>query len=263
MYYQYWENLIKTWCDPIAFNKTSKQICGWTNPCLIPLYNNPLKKDFSSDYIPEPWWGNDGSSPLHSVVVNFNPGEGGSCQKRGSIKGYSYSKDVVGNQGILQETRKWHKSKRAMRVLNTLCRLNYIAKPYGLENHLSVELIPWHTKGLSSEYFTYLSQNIQRVYDHSICFAAHEASRIVNDKLHSVVIVRINDINARNLLFELSQINIKSIIKIPTTITTSGNAKYMEFQLTTLPDTRFICIWGKYRNDFPPNIDMDKIFSII
>jgi hypothetical protein len=116
---------------------------------------------------------------------------------------------------------------------------------------------------VSSDFFTYLSQNIQEVYDHSIRFAADKASSIANDKLRSVVIIRTNDINAKTILYELCRINIKSIIKTPTTTTTSGNAKYMEFQLATLPDIRFICIWGKYRNDFPPNIDMDEIFSRI
>lgn len=256
-YYDFWEDFIKAW------SSGTNSYGGWADPDCIPIYNSKSKGDKSSDYLPEPWWGNGDTTPLHSVVINFNPGEAGPCQKRGCIKVSSYLKDVVGNPSVLTKARKWHESRRAMRVLNTLFRLKCISKPYGLENHLSVELIPWHTHEVNSDYYTYLSPNIQAVYDNSICFAANEANRIANKILQSVVIVRMNDYNTKNLLYELCRIGIKSTIKRPTTATKSGKAKYMEFQLTTLPKTRFICIWGRYRNDFPSNEDMDEIFSSI
>lgn len=263
--YKYWEDFIKEWRDSENFKLTNKKICGWTNPNLPPvLINDPQKKDLSSDYIPEPWWGNDGTQPLYSVVINFNPGAGGPNQLRDNFpKGVSYSKDVVWNQSILPDTRKWHKSKRAMRILNTLYRQDSIRKPYGLDNHLSVELVPWHTKGVDNEFNAYLNQNIKAVYENSICFAANRSREIENDKLHSVVIVRMNDSNTQIIMDRLKHLGVESDI-VSTGVTASGLGSYMEFRLSSLSDIRFISIWGKQSwNDFPPNAEMDEIFKII
>ena len=256
-YYSYWEDFVAQW-------RGGKMPVGWTDPDLLPLYNTPGKKDYSSSYIPEPWWGNDGTQPLHSVVINFNPGTGGTCQMRQAFPcNLSYSKDVVGNTSVLPATRDWHQTRRAMRVLNTLYRLKCINKPYGLENHLSVELVPWHTQSANNDYINYLKQNIQAVYENSICFAANEARRIGNHKLHGVVICRLSGGNTQLLLDELNRIGIKSSIAGPYT-TASGNGKYVKFQISTLPDIKFVSIWGSNsRNDFPSNADMNKIFKNI
>ena len=256
-YYLYWEDFVALW-------KCGNKPTGWTDPDVLPLYNTLGKKDYSSLYIPEPWWGNDGTQPLHSVVINFNPGTGGKCQIRQKFSSpLSYSKDVVGSPSILKKTRHWHQTRRAMRVLNSLYRLKCISQPYGLDNHLSVELVPWHTQSVNNDYINYLKQNIQAVYDNSICFAAEEARRIKNEILHGVVICRMNGGNTQLLLDELNRIGIKSSLTSPCT-TASGNGKYVKFQISTLPDNKFVSIWGpKSRNDFPSNADMDEIFENI
>jgi len=258
-YYQYWEEFIKQWqC------KNLSGIQDWSNPDELPLYNTSDKKELSSSFIPEPWWGNDGTQPLYSVVINFNPGAGGPKQKRCEFPhDCSYANDVVGNAEVLPETRKWHQSKRAMRILNTLHRNHWLKESFGLENHLSVELFPWHTKGVDNDFMTYLKQNIMAVYKHSICFAANESRRIQNNKLHSVVIVRTNDIKAQSVLDELKQNGILSEIQ-GEGLSSSGKGKYMKFRFLSLPDIRFICVWGeKSRNNFPPNKDMDDIMGMI
>lgn len=260
-YYLYWEEFIKQWqC------KNLSGIQDWSNPDELPLYNTSDKKELSSSFIPEPWWGNDGTQPLHSVVINFNPGAGGPKQKRSEFPhDCSYANDVVGNTEVLPDTRKWHKSKRAMRILNTLHRNHWLKGPFGLENHLSVELFPWHTKGVDNDFMTYLKQNIMAVYEHSICFAANESRRIQNDKLNSVVIVRMNNSNFQIVLDELKQKGIAyEIIPQDNRTSSSGKGEFMEFRIAALSDIRFICIWGtQSRNDFPPNADMDELFDMI
>lgn len=260
-YYQYWEDFIAEWA---CWSSVKSTIGGWTNPDNLPLCNKDWN-DLTSQYIPEPWWGNDGTQSLHSVVVNFNPGEGDCPQKRGTIPYVSsFANDIVGNPNVLPKTRQWHQTRRAMRVLNTLYRLKYINKPYGLENHLSVEFIPWHTKGVNCCSILYLKQNIKAVYDHSICFAANESRRIANKKLHNVVIVRMNDVNTKIVLDELNLIGVGSEIMYSSNKLMSGNGHYMVFKLNTMPDIKFVSIWGNNsRNDFPSNNDMDEIFKSI
>ena len=258
--YFYWEEFVKQWqCG-------GKSINGWSDPNCIPLYNTS-GGNMSSLYIPEPWWGNNGTQLLHSVVINFNPGEGKCGQEKVNFPcGCSYAYDVVGNPSVLKNTRKWHKSKRAMRILNALCRNGSIKKRYCLENHLSVELIPWHTQKVEKSYMDYLKKNILAIYEHSICFAANESRRIGNSILKNVVIVRMNDKRTKIVLHELCKNGVPSKI-IRSGVSTSGNGRYMEFCFPSskdIKDIRFICIWGrKSRNDFPPSCDMDDIIRMI
>lgn len=257
MSYQYWESFINDW------KNGKKAIGAWTDPDLLPLFNDAKNKDLSSLYIPEPWWGNDGTKNLHSVVINYNPGKAKDLQKRGSISFNSYCRDIVNNSMELPDTRCWHCSKRATPVLSSLARLGYIAPSFSLENHLSVELIPWHTDKVGNGYKHYLENNIQAVYENSICFAAGEAKRIANEKLKSKVILRMNDKTTVNLLKKLKNIGYSYSCQA-TQISASGNGKYMKFIIASLPDTTFISIWGPTsRNDFPPKQDMDYILNKI
>ena len=187
-YYKYWEEFVAQW-----YKNTNNAIMGWSNPDEEPApLCNTNGGEKSSLYIPEPWWGNDGKQPLHSVVINFNPGEGGPQQERENIhnrKLYngSYADDIVNYAGETGKkgdswpynTAYWHFIFRARPVHNTLG-----LKP-SLKSHLSVELIPWHTINVNKEthYRLYLEQNIKAVYEYSICFAAQESKRIANDYL--------------------------------------------------------------------------------
>lgn len=249
--YQYWEDFINAWNKGGSYS-------GWTNPDSIPLYNNPDNKDLSSIYLPEPWWGNDGTPPLHSVVINFNPGEGGPSQERGKIRVSSYSKDVVNNPSVLSETRKWHWNNRAKPLLEILQKNGFITGNVGLDNHLSIELVLWHTKGVSNALYAYIENNIIPIYEHSICFAANESRRIANTKLNSVVILKMSESATKLLLCYLNKIGISSSIVKPTIM--SGRGKSIEFAINSLSGVRFVSIWGtSSRNNFPSHPDLDNI----
>ena len=264
-YYKYWEEFVAQW-----YNNTNNAIMGWTNPDKEPApLCNTNGGEKSSLYIPEPWWGNDGKQPLHSVVINFNPGEGGPQQERENIhnrKLYngSYADDIVNYAGETgkkgdswpDNTAYWHYIYRARPVHNTLG-----LKP-SLKSHLSVELIPWHTINVNKEthYRLYLEQNIKAVYEYSICFAAQESKRIANDYLKNVVLLKMSGDFTRALLDKLKSKElvdwepIGNIIEI-------GNGRYMEFTLNTWPGIRFISIWGaSTQNKFPVS-QMEAIFK--
>lgn len=259
MSYHYWNNFVNNWV--YGSNPT-----GWSDPNSLPLYNNQANKDLSSLYLPEPWWGNDGTKPLHSVVINFNPGEGGLAQTRMSIKSIfkgSYARDIVGNATtVLPDTHKWHNKYRALPILNSLERIGAISQPYSLENHLSVELLPWHTQKVTTNYKKYLAHNIQAVFDHSIRFAADMSTKIINKKLNSVVILRMSGANTNQLLNLLNTIGetshpVKSALPI-------FDGKYLEFKINSLRDIKFISIWGPTsRNKFPSPHSLDAILSSI
>lgn len=264
-YYKYWEEFVAQW-----YKNTNNAIMGWSNPDEEPApLCNTNGGEKSSLYIPEPWWGNDGKQPLHSVVINFNPGEGGPQQERKNIhnrKLYngSYADDIVNYAGETGKkgdswpynTAYWHFIFRARPVHNTLG-----LKP-SLKSHLSVELIPWHTINVNKEthYRLYLEQNIKAVYEYSICFAAQESKRIANDYLKNVVLLKMSGDFTRALLDKLKSKElvdwepIGNIIEI-------GNGRYMEFTLNTWPGIRFISIWGaSTQNKFPVS-QMEAIFK--
>ncbi len=242
MSYNYWNQFINDWF------KGCTNFPGWKAP------NGTL----SADYIPEPWWGNDGTKPLHSVVINFNPGQGGCCQLRSNLINYykgSYANDFVNNTKMQpnpkcwpNNTREWHCKKRAIPVLQHLGLNNSLIN---IESHLSIELIPWHSNNIAgNDYRNYLKQNIKAIYKNSICFAAHEAARIQNPKLNNVVLLKMSGGFTQSLLDLLKKANCcnYNILKA----VSLGNAAFMEFTLSTLPDTTFVSIWGRYsRNNFP------------
>lgn len=258
MDYKYWEKFIATWSK-------RKIMKGWTDPCPPILLNGPSFIDKTTDYIPEPWWGNDGTQPLHSVVINFNPGAGGCCQKRGVVPYVSsYAGDIVNNMSILSQTRNWHWVHRAKPLLDELNSLGIISSGYTLKNHLSIELLPWHTSNVDKAYMLYISDNIKEVYDNVICFAANESRRIKNSKLKNVVIMRMNDQKAKLVFEEIKKATGYSWHSERSYTTTSGQGKCEEFTISSLSDIRFICIWGPTsRNDFPPKKDMNDIMRWI
>ena len=95
IFYNAWESCIADWY-------AGRPMGTWTGPNTIPLLNNIALGTKSSDYIPEPWWGNDNIEiDLHSVVINFNPGQGENIQHRNVMPyHYDYAKDIV-HSGVL------------------------------------------------------------------------------------------------------------------------------------------------------------------
>lgn len=271
-HYDYWEKFIFYWLHGLPITDL-----GWHNPNNIPLLNSLYRQhgpgpDYSSYYLPEPWWGwrNDKSKPLHSVVINFNPGEGGCAQERWPISQVyvgSYSRDIVSNPNVLQQTRKWHNNNRAVPILSAL-ELATKKKDSLIENHISIELLPWHTVSASSNpgYWLYLEQNIKEVFNHCISFAAELSRNIDNKTLNRVVILRMNEEVTSRLLSLLSSIGIKVINKINTLQTQNkkGKGKWMQFKIDKYPDVKFVSIWGTHsRNKFPPQNDLEEIINNI
>lgn len=281
-YYKYWDGFVKLLVN--ATRKQNGQLStfpqGWKNPDDLPLYNNPKNKDLSSLYIPEPWWGNDGNHPLHSVVINYNPGKADKCQECAAMKGIkSYAKDVV-NGNVLKETRNWHYTHRAKPVISSLIEKGFIRESdvnmnCVLKNHLSIELVPWHTMKVNSNYEVYLKDNIQQVYEHCILFAAHESMRINNECLKNVVILKISGNKTRNLINCLNNcekitasVCINDIVEM--SADQQGKSKYLIFKIKDSKNSfinkiTFVSIWGKYtRNNFPtsalPEI-LEKIYQ--
>ena len=277
-YYDYWENAIQNW-----FN--GKCMKDWSNP-FNNLWNDEKRTKQSSDYIPEPWWGNhDCNTELHSVVINFNPGAGGCKQCKSAIPSTnrsSYANDIVGTGTVvgatyLLGTAKWHYNRRAKPILSALKTiepsLSFVpTNPDSLKHHLSVELIPWHTQNTSSAcgFDAYLKNNIKAVYEHSILFAANESQRISNGKLKKVVILRMSEKNTdwvMKLLTEKVGITCKKTTNKQTINGTHSH--YIVYQLCDrsnlwLKDIKFVSIWGSYtRNNFPGQADLEEILNQI
>ena len=259
-YYKYWEEFVAQW-----YKNTNNAIMGWSNPDEEPApLCNTNGGEKSSLYIPEPWWGNDGKQPLHSVVVNFNPGGGGDQQEREKVPYLkSYADDIVNYKGEPNpkkwpnNTADWHLVRRATPVQKILG-----IEP-SLDSHLSIELIPWHTKDVDKmNYEPYLKQkrNIKAVYEHSICFAAHESKRIANDYLKNVVLLKMSGSFTKKLLKMMEKEGCcKADIVAEGCV--DGEGCFMEFSLNNNPGIRFISIWGKNsRNNFPVS-QMEQIFT--
>ena len=257
--YNTWESCIADWY-------AGRPMGTWTDPNTIPLLNNIALGTKSSDYIPEPWWGNhDMDILLHSVVINFNPGQGGNIQHRNVIPYHgNYAKDIV-DSGWLPKTAKWHENRRALPILNALKRIGVLPTNYipSLENHLSVELIPWHTVNIqrASGFRNYLNANILNVYEYAICFAAYESKRIKNDKLKNRVILKLSGSKTAMILNLLNGIGYSSIASPKRTVP-GTKSHCLEFTIDRLPGIRFFSIWGSTsRNNFPVGKDMDYILE--
>ena len=257
-FYHTWENCIRDW-----YNGNSMGI--WADPNNILLLNDSLSKCLSSEYVPEPWWGNhDIDVPLHSVVINYNPGQGDSLQHRNIIPyRSSYANDIV-DSGYLPKTANWHFVRRAKPILSSLVRVGALPnyKP-SLSNHLSVELMPWHTENIGAKcgFTNYFKNNIRNIYEYSICFAAHESKRIANDKLRNVVLLRLSGNRTKEMLKLLDGIGYHSVVKGINVV--PGTTSYsMEYSIKRMSDVRFISIWGsRLRNNFPKGCDLDYILK--
>jgi hypothetical protein len=280
MSYTYWNTFIDTWRSlphkeyinafPLA---PYHIINGWENPNLLPLYGTDGGLDLSLQYLPEPWWGNDGSSPLESVIINYNPAGlnkayfGASSAQHymhsSHLYGFPNYSDFIKNEVSICSTRfprkyKFHFSDRANRVFGSLTRNRVHLVGSALKNHLSVELAPWYTP-TSNLIRPYILRNIKSVYDNCILFAANESRRIHNTVLKNKVIIRAS----RDFILSLLPY-FGSYTTSADRTTISGNGKWFSFSLDDIPGIEFVCIWGpKSRNDFPSHTDLDEILNAI
>ena len=268
-FYDYWDRFVERWYNGTMKAEMLTHNCEWSDLCSIHLYNDCIGLPYSYDFLPEPWWGwnpeRNKNEYLHSVVINFNPGSGGDAQHRNCIA-YSGSYSGIVNGGILPATEKWHFSKRALPVLRALESLHYISGPYSIWNHLSIELLPWHTKTADANYRKYITQgsNVKQIFEKVFMFAAKASSNIQNTKLKDKVIVKMNETNIAFVLKALAAVGYTSKITVPVTSCPGSDGKFLEFMIDRIPDTKFICIWGsKSRNNFPGKRAMEWILSNI
>ena len=142
MSYIFWNNFVDMWRTLPAVEYLNpapvppfNTILGWSNPNLTPLMNSSSINDYSLQYLPEPWWGNNGTHILHSVVINYNPWTGGHSQHHiasTALYGFATFSDFVNDSvlhgGVMLGTNNWHR-KRARRVFNTLNRNGFNVGP--------------------------------------------------------------------------------------------------------------------------------------
>lgn len=257
VFYGMWEQFINDWYN-------GKSVAPWSDPNLTPLINNPKTKSLSIDYIPEPWWGNhEEDVPLHSVVVNFNPGQGDVFQHRSRIPFHGcYAHNIVDSK-VLPLTEKWHASLRAKPIHSALSIINPTGwKNLSLKNHLSVELIPWHTRAIAGCGFdNYLKQNAIQIMEYSLMFAANESKRIANDKLRNVVILKMSKGNTDKLLNVLDSAGYNHVPYSVKTVPGTSSHCY-EFSIERIPSVRFVSIWGEHAmNKFPNKSDLKYILD--
>lgn len=260
MNYQYWNKFV----DWVRGNYSTTQsgtltTGGWQLP------NSNM-----ATFLPEPWWGNDDSTannPLYSVVVNFNPGEGGPKQEFGNQQflplqnalsaGRTYQ-DLM-HQVLpthLSKTQKWHQNRRAKPMIEALRQLqNAQLCPANdeIKHHLSVELIPWHTPNTSSKQFKdYVNNNAKAIVDNSIAFAAAQSLRIPNEfDTHGKVIMRMSWRNVERILKRAGvAYTDQPQIKLPDANGNLTNWKLVKFSINQFPGVSFRCVWG-VRNYLP------------
>jgi hypothetical protein len=235
--------------------------------------------DDTINYIPEPWWGNDGTEKdLHSVVINNNPFTGNvnvqsydTVAIPGLFGNRSYAEFVakevheyVNNRvSNLQDTNKWHWGKRAKPIYDALIAIGAITtampdKKY-LSHHLSIEMIPWHTPDSNKpQYREYVLANLKPIYDGVFCFAAERSSKIVNRKLKNKVIIRSTYNKITPILNALAAIGKTTERGVSVNYPAGTQGYYFKFRFDDpiLNGIEFICIWGTTsRNDFPQPYD--------
>jgi hypothetical protein len=273
MNYNYWNDFIKDWSTtPISrynsFPPINDQILQWEHPNNQPLINNP---GLSFEFLPEPWWGNNGSDELHSVVVNFNPGKGGGWQhylnsittfRHTSYSDFMFS-ELTSSIKNLPLTSKWHLNKRAKPIFNALSDNGIIMFNSTLKNHLSIELIPWHTENINMLQ-PYVLRNAHEIFTNSFMFAADQSKRIANKILKNKVIVRMSKNFILPILDSIQNHGISKYKIIGNCGYFNENSAVMKFHFSEIENVEFICVWGRYtRNDFPKSVDMNLIFKNI
>ena len=279
MSHNYWNNFVDNWRNlPNAEfanlnpNPQYVNLGGWQNPNLTPLMNSDNQGDYSLQYLPEPWWGNNGDQILNSVVLNYNPGFGQGIQHVNQVSalfGFNTYRDFVSNECAgatthFSHTTRWHRAQRATRVLNALTRLGQNLNGHNnLQNHLSIELIPWHTTDIQN-ISGYIANHLQMIYENSIVFAANESRRINNDTLQNKVLLKINGNTTVELLNQLTNNGICTF-QVLNNIGYTPNQRggYLKFQIHQIPDVQFISIWQTTFAGFPSNENMDWIFEHI
>lgn len=206
-YYQYWDEFVKEWFYYHIANSLSTYKIGakyeneWTFPQNIYGSNNPNIETIK--YMPEPWWGNDGSHLFQAVFLSLNPGGGGYEQSFDFIKnlGFDTYRRYVSNKvdtfvankefkiyinnKYQKSTTEWLLIQRVKPLFNAI-DLEY----FTVRNILGIDLTPWHTPSFIQITKEYIEKNAKAIYDYSIKFAL-TASREIKGELQNVVVARV------------------------------------------------------------------------
>lgn len=211
-------------------------------------------------YLPEPWWGwhpNSGK-PLHSVVINLNPDEGGPKQTRESLNPilaqHTYSEAIKKEGGLtehLSETHNWHSNNRAKPILSILPDYDKSDIDY-IDHHLSIELLPLHS-ATSVAVESYVNGHYKDVLDYVLRFAA-DASIYIIGSLNSVVIVRCSA-NRFTKMFAESHIKPLDGNKV------DKSPFWCRIDLPGFEGVKFVCVWS-WRNNIS-RIEISKIINTI
>lgn len=285
-YYRYWDKFVYEWSRSHQMGKCSTRINGWSAPNTIE--NSDNLNDGTIQYLPEPWWGNDGTHELSSIIINYNPYSGGDDQKFNSVeqsfKKFNYRNFIKNNVSFyiksrynnsnkigaptpfLETTCDWHYKNRCKPIIDTLNILGNNVS-YNLRNHLSIELIPWHSKGVNKDVTAYAHTNADMIFNHCIKFAA-EASRCIHpDYLRRIVFVRIPHDKFVHIFKKFQiEILIEKANTINGDILDYSHISVIRFSDRFIDDVKFILIWMPDRfssNNFPHCLDLIKIMKHI
>jgi hypothetical protein len=228
MSYNYWNDFFKLWRTLPASEYSNptpvapfRKIDVWDNPNLAPLMNSQGLADYSLQYIPEPWWGNSGKTPLQCVFINHNPFSGGPVQMHSAIKAfitanphildyqslvqYEVSNYNAGRKTNFYKTCNWHRNERSRKIIRAINNIKGTSIcEDDISSLLSVELIPWHTKNFGDLELDYLINNKPDTILKSLIFAANESRRIMNATLLNKPIIRTNRSRIERMLSSLS-----------------------------------------------------------
>lgn len=202
--------------------------------------------------------------------MNLNPGKGDAklqTRSNAELMGISRYQDVF---GLLPDTHNWHSVRRAKPIGKALEAVH--GTPAGsIENHLSVELIPWHTEHASNAlgFWDYIASNVSDVFEHAFLFAAQESERIVGP-LKKTIILRFSEDAAMKVfgLFESqSLICAPEISRITGLSKENVHASIFTFpSMSSLTEHKFVAIWrskGFGLNNFPKLDNMIELFHRI
>ncbi len=253
-YFDFWDQFIQQWLQCSPENRSS-QYFEWPSTIL----NKIDPKDLSCNYLPEPYWGWTGTGNLEIVVLNYNPGSGRPVQHidrfSSSIdfKYKSFVKDQIDlyiqnqRRAPFKVTCNWHFRSRRDPLATYLAMKEY-AIPVGYHNYLSIELIPWHTKGINS-IIGYLENNRKAIKKYSLQFAIKACQEIANPYLRNKLIIRTSWDKFQDCLGIPEGFRLKSKQK-------EEPAERVVYNCVTLINdynTEILIIWGNVsRNKLPP-----------
>lgn len=289
-YYRYWDEFFKVWRHN---DITAIKCLGWTEPDFIGGTSKPPKNKNGQDKIavktidiithklfPEPWWGySDCAEALQSVVVNLNPGKGGNDQLRDQFSRYNSYRCFISDRVLnyltepaitknwLWATSNWHYKNRAKCLFDIIPDIPWNEK--FLNNHLSIELIPWHSPNFNKDVVVYAKKNLSSIIKYSIAFAVEASKIIKNEVLQNVVIFRCSLNRLKSIFDDSSDYQIIEGYDKQSCFENARcvifNIKDQKNNIILFPKVKLVAIWQPRQtsmNNFPYSADMKRIFEI-